>query len=122
MYVSSNCGVNVSKSSVLPIFSTVSSRINSSPGMTSICEPCSTLTFHLWSGLASTVIFAESETLGSLILVQLNPIWNNSRAGTSAGNVTYTAILRCEPGPRVRSGLPISNVTLGAYERFPANV
>ncbi len=83
-------------------------------------SPCTMSISHLWSGLASMVIFAWSEIIGFPVLVQSNTSWKLSLAGTSSGSVTHTGTILIPPGPKVRSGLLISKETLGTSDKFPA--
>ena len=57
-YDNANDGVNVSKSSVFPIFVILMLRLNTSPGATCSELPCPISISHLWSGLASIVMLA----------------------------------------------------------------
>ena len=77
---------------------------------------------HLWSGLTSTVMLVCTPTFESPMLSQSKTSWNVSLAGMSSGKVTQTGTILIPPGPSVRVGLVISNVALGACERFPASV
>ena len=67
-------------------------------------------------------MFAWSEIRGFPVLVQSKISSKLSLAGTSSGKVTHTGTILIPPGPKVRNGLLISNVTFGASERFPAVV